>query len=89
MTGEEVISWTKTYESAATPQDEVPLDLKTISLDNGCGFLPSPCLFDIPIHAIQELNTALYQTSGYTGDDEVCFGTIPKATEVGLKLHRV
>jgi hypothetical protein len=54
------------------PQDEVPLDLKAISLDSGCGcgFLPSPCLYDTPIHAIQELNTALYQTSGYTAYDE-------------------
>jgi hypothetical protein len=33
---DEVISWAGTYESAATPQDKVPLDLKTISLDNGC-----------------------------------------------------
>jgi hypothetical protein len=42
---EEVISWAETCESAATPQDEVPLDLRTISLDNGCDRM-------IPITAI-------------------------------------
>ena len=42
---QEVIIWAGAYGSAATPQDEVPLDLRTISLDNGCDRM-------IPITAI-------------------------------------
>ena len=59
------------------PRD-VPIDLEQISLDDGCGFLPSPCLYYFPPSTIEELTTVLIRTSGYTDDDEECSAPIPQ-----------
>ena len=40
---EEILPEFDSKSTAAVPRD-VPIDLEQISLDDGCGFLPSPCL---------------------------------------------
>jgi hypothetical protein len=52
--------------------------LEQISLDDGCGFLPSPCLYDFPPSTTEELTTVLIRTSDYTDDDEACPAPIPQ-----------
>jgi hypothetical protein len=74
---EEILPEFDSKSTAAVPRD-VPIDLEQISLDDGCGFLPSPCLYGFPPSTIEELTTVLLRTSDYTDDDEACSAPIPQ-----------